>query len=92
MATDKDGRSTPGTSGTGVRPPAQQGNGTPAGSTSHESASPPTGRRQTHVRWTIVGLCFAGTAINYIDRANLAIAAPLPFQQQGDVTAPAGHA
>ncbi len=73
MATDKDRRST---SGTGVRPPAQQGNGTPAGSTSHESATPPTGRRQTHVRWTIVGLCFAGTAINYVDRANLSIAAP----------------
>lgn len=28
------------------------------------------------VRWLMVGLCFLATAINYIDRANLAVAAP----------------
>ena len=33
-------------------------------------------RRQTRVRWTLVWLCFAGTTINYVDRANLSIAAP----------------
>jgi len=33
-------------------------------------------RRQTRVRWVIVWLCFTGTAINYVDRANLSIAAP----------------
>lgn len=35
-----------------------------------------SGRRHTHVRWTVVGLCFAGTAIDYVDRANLSVAAP----------------
>jgi sugar phosphate permease len=28
------------------------------------------------MRWVIIGMCFLGNAINYIDRANLAIAAP----------------
>lgn len=27
-------------------------------------------------RWTMIGLCFAATAINYIDRLNLSLAAP----------------
>lgn len=31
--------------------------------------------RATNVRWWIVFLCFVGTAINYIDRANLSVAA-----------------
>jgi MFS transporter, ACS family, D-galactonate transporter len=30
----------------------------------------------TRVRWAIVGMCFLGTSINYVDRANLAVAAP----------------
>lgn len=29
-----------------------------------------------NMRWIIIGLCFLANAINYIDRANLAIAAP----------------
>lgn len=29
-----------------------------------------------NMRWVIIGLCFLANAINYIDRANLAIAAP----------------
>lgn len=35
-------------------------------------------RRQgmTHVRWWIIFLCFLATTINYIDRTNLAVAAP----------------
>ena len=28
------------------------------------------------MRWVIIGLCFLANAINFIDRANLAIAAP----------------
>ncbi len=35
---------------------------------------PPTGRR-TRVRWLMVFLAFSGTAISYIDRANLGVAA-----------------
>ncbi len=35
----------------------------------------PQGRR-TNVRWAIVGMCFLGTSINYLDRANLSIAMP----------------
>jgi MFS transporter, ACS family, D-galactonate transporter len=30
----------------------------------------------THVRWWIVGMAFLGTTINYVDRANLSVAAP----------------
>lgn len=30
----------------------------------------------THVRWWIIFLCFLATTINYIDRTNLAVAAP----------------
>jgi len=46
------------------------------GAVSEQPGAAPSGRRKTHVRWTVVGLCFAGTAINYVDRANLSIAAP----------------
>src|SRR5262245_714848 len=31
-------------------------------------------RQQGGVRWLIVGLAFLGTAINYVDRANLGVA------------------
>lgn len=34
------------------------------------------GETVTRVRWGVVGMCFLGTTINYVDRANLAIAAP----------------
>jgi len=30
----------------------------------------------TRIRWAIVGMAFLGTTINYVDRANLAVAAP----------------
>ena len=30
--------------------------------------------RPTRVRWIVIGLAFLGTAINYIDRANLSVA------------------
>ncbi len=40
----------------------------------------PSGRaprgRGTRLRWAIVWMCFAGTSINYLDRANLSIAMP----------------
>jgi MFS transporter, ACS family, D-galactonate transporter len=50
-------------------------------------AAPTTGRftrsgpggtpeRRSRVRWIIVGLCFAGLTINYVDRANLSVALP----------------
>jgi len=32
--------------------------------------------RFSRMRWVIIGMCFLANAINYIDRANLAIAAP----------------
>src|ERR671929_2353195 len=49
-------------------------------------AGPSTARRvrprgaqagpRTKIRWAIVGLCFLGLTINYIDRANLSVALP----------------
>src|SRR5882672_2721893 len=48
----------------------------PGGGTAGFPAAPASRRRQTRVRWAIVWLCFTGTAINYVDRANLSIAAP----------------
>jgi hypothetical protein len=42
-----------------------------------EGAEVPRGRgAMTRVRWGIVGMAFLGTTINYVDRANLAVAAP----------------
>src|SRR3954447_11399849 len=50
------------------------------------STAPPSATRRqprpaaagprTKVRWAIVGLCFLGLTINYIDRANLSVALP----------------
>src|SRR5215213_5649274 len=42
-----------------------------------EGAEVPRGREaMTRIRWAIVGMAFLGTTINYVDRANLAVAAP----------------
>jgi MFS transporter, ACS family, D-galactonate transporter len=42
-----------------------------------EGAEVPRGRgAMTRVRWGIVGMAFLGTTIHYVDRANLAVAAP----------------
>ncbi|MFH5879135.1 MFS transporter [Arthrobacter sp. NA-172] len=44
-----------------------------------ETESGPEGKssaRKTRVRWLMAFLCFAGLAINYIDRANLSVALP----------------
>ena len=38
-------------------------------------AGRPSGRR-TNVRWAIVGMCFLGGSINYLDRSNLSVAMP----------------
>src|SRR4051794_18877029 len=38
------------------------------------TTSPP--RPRGRMRWAIVGMCFLGVAINYLDRANLSIAMP----------------
>lgn len=35
-----------------------------------------TKRRIPHLRWWIIGVCFLGTTVNYIDRMCLAVAAP----------------
>src|ERR1700679_4361958 len=35
------------------------------------------------IRWLIIWMCFIANAISYIDRANLAIAAPLIRQELG---------
>src|SRR3954453_19461590 len=37
-----------------------------------ERLSPPRGK----LRWAVVGMCFLGVSINYLDRANLSIALP----------------
>lgn len=42
--------------------------------TSERGARPP--RPRGNLRWAVVGMCFAGTSINYLDRANLSIAMP----------------
>lgn len=40
-------------------------------------------RPRGNVRWMIVGMCFLGTSINYLDRANLSIAMPDIVKQFG---------
>jgi MFS transporter, ACS family, D-galactonate transporter len=65
MTTDQDGsrhEQTPG--------------GQPVGGAVGTRAARAALRPPTRVRWVLVWLCFAGTAINYVDRANLSIAAP----------------
>jgi MFS family permease len=46
--------------------------------------------RPLPARWGMVGLCFAATAINYIDRANLSLAMPLLQREFGFGSATAG--
>src|SRR3954471_10860172 len=50
----------------GSRPPA-------AGS---RTVTPARAGRPTRIRWVIAGFCFAGLAINYIDRSALSVALP----------------
>jgi MFS transporter, ACS family, D-galactonate transporter len=40
-------------------------------------------RKRSGVRWLIIGLAFLGTAINYIDRANLGVAEAMIRQELG---------
>ena len=56
-------------SSTGARQTTQQSTGQTRGAT-----SPP--RPRGRLRWAIVGMCFLGVSINYLDRANLSIAMP----------------
>ena len=56
-------------SSTGARQTTQQPTGQTRGAT-----SPP--RPRGRLRWAIVGMCFLGVSINYLDRANLSIAMP----------------
>ena len=44
------------------------------GTSQTTTTSPP--RPRGRMRWAIVGMCFLGVAINYLDRANLSIAMP----------------
>ncbi len=37
---------------------------------------PAPARPRGNLRWAVVGMCFLGTSINYLDRANLSIAMP----------------
>src|SRR5689334_929678 len=39
--------------------------------------------RRTRVRWVVIALCFLGTSINYVDRANLSVAAPFISREFG---------
>ncbi len=48
------------------------------------------GPRPSPARWGMVALCFAATAINYIDRANLSLALPLLQREFGLGPAKAG--
>ena len=45
----------------------------------------PTRRSEprSRVRWMIVGLCFAGLTVNYVDRANLSVALPKMSDELG---------
>src|SRR3954468_5741543 len=38
---------------------------------------------RSKVRWMIVGLCFAGLTVNYVDRANLSVALPKMSDELG---------
>jgi ACS family D-galactonate transporter-like MFS transporter len=40
------------------------------------AVAPARGGRPTRIRWVIAGFCFAGLAINYIDRSALSVALP----------------
>lgn len=46
----------------------------------HGSTAPPASgpqkARRGNLRWMVVGMCFLGTSINYLDRANISIAMP----------------
>src|SRR3954447_1309165 len=79
------GRSGDGPRAAGPPPPSAAGAGEPAGTAgalrgpAREPAPPGVPRRtgrMTKVRWGIVWMCFLGTSINYLDRANLSIAMP----------------
>lgn len=51
-----------------------------------------TAERFKNMRWVIIGLCFLANAINFIDRANLAIAAPhIRAELALDPTTMGGH-
>src|SRR3954471_12315272 len=45
--------------------------------------SPQRHQPRTKVRWVIVGLCFAGLTVNYVDRANLSVALPKMSDELG---------
>jgi MFS transporter, ACS family, D-galactonate transporter len=44
---------------------------------------PQRAERRSRVRWLIVGLCFAGLTVNYVDRANLSVALPKMSKELG---------
>jgi ACS family glucarate transporter-like MFS transporter len=57
--------------------------GAPAkGRFSRPGQTPPAARR-SRARWLIVGLCFAGLTVNYVDRANLSVALPKMSKELG---------
>ena len=53
-----------------------------SGTSTAPHGSPSTVRRG-NLRWMVVGMCFLGTSINYLDRANLSIAMPDIVKQFG---------
>ena len=46
------------------------------GASTAPSAGGPLKARRGNLRWMVVGMCFLGTSINYLDRANISIAMP----------------
>jgi ACS family glucarate transporter-like MFS transporter len=60
-----------------ARPSPANRPGTPGRETTGEQTGPAGQRRpRGNLRWAIVGMCFLGVSINYLDRANLSIAMP----------------
>src|SRR3954453_7646768 len=49
----------------------------------HQGPAAPARGPRTKVRWIIVGLCFAGLTVNYVDRANLSVALPSMSKELG---------
>lgn len=56
---------------------------THASGTSTARPGGPSTVRRGNLRWMVVGMCFLGTSINYLDRANLSIAMPDIVKQFG---------
>lgn len=62
---------------------AQRSTSAAGGRSAASAAAAQRAGRRTRVRWMILALCFLGTSINYVDRANLSVAAPFISREFG---------